>query len=239
MSQIRLPFEDFREEFSKQTIPKKYAAWFEKALPEAESELAKPKEDRMFIERPKKKRSSKKRSVAPTKSTPKKTTPAKAPRPAPEEEEDVEESEDDEAGSEAEDEEAEVQEDSEESEAEFDESPKESKSAKRDKQTLGEVKKKIKKPAASKKPSLSTAQLVDKYRVKSYPEGASKKVTSPLVTSLIAAEPSDLLRPLYPTSLYASSHWWRDKICFEVKWEVLHGLPSKEIASPRVHEDET
>jgi cobalamin biosynthesis protein CobT len=180
--QIRLPFEEFREELSKQTVSKKYLPWFEKAIPEAEAELSKPKEDRMFIERPKKKRasssSSRRKSVAPAKSTPKKPT-AKAPRPEPDEEEEVSEEEEGE-GDEAEDEEAEIdgENSDEESEAEFDASPKASKPSKREKGS--ETKKEKKKSITRSKPVLSTAQLVDKYRVKSHPEGASKKVWLPL-----------------------------------------------------------
>ena len=78
-SQIRTPFEDHLEEFRAQTIPKKYLAAFEKAVPEAEAELAKPKEDRLVVE---KKKSGGRKSSKP-KPTPKKkvSTPKGKIRP--------------------------------------------------------------------------------------------------------------------------------------------------------------
>jgi hypothetical protein len=179
-NQIRTPFEDFAEEFSQQKITKKDLAWFERAIPEARAELAKPKEDRMFIERPKRTRKStsgtKKKSPAPQKATPKKKTPVKSkstepePEPDSEEEEEVQEEEE-----EAEEEEVFSEE---ESEAEFDEAPKKSRTPSKAEKRSSEKPKKEKaaKPKTPKDESLSTAELVAKYRVKSFPEGASKKV---------------------------------------------------------------
>lgn len=126
-SQIKFPFDDFKEEFSKQTITKKYLGWFQQAIPDAEAELAKPKEDRMFIERPRRKRKSTSSSKKKTPTALKKKTPAKKKdtkeedkdgKVEPEDEDDDQNEEQDED----EDEEEVVSED--ESEAEFEDSPK-------------------------------------------------------------------------------------------------------------------
>jgi chemotaxis protein histidine kinase CheA len=180
-NQIRTPFEDFVEEFSQQKISKKDLTWFERAIPEARAELAKPKEDRMFIPRSQRKRKAssgtKKKSPAPQKPTPKKApVKAKPAEPEPESDEPKSEEEVEEEGDEEEEEEEVISE--EESEAEFDESPKKAKTPSKKEKRPSEKPKKDKVATAKtpKDESLSTAELVDRYRVKSYPEDASKKV---------------------------------------------------------------
>lgn len=182
-NQIRTPFEDFVEEFSQQKMSKKDFTVFEKAIPEARDELAKPKEARMFIPRPQRKRkastSTKKKTATPPKPTPKKKTPVKAKPAEPEPESEDPESEDEVEEEEEEEVEEEVVSE-EESEAEFDESPKKVKTPSK--------KEKPKKDKAARKKSpkdesLSTAELVDKYRVKSHADDASKKVVSHPSTS--------------------------------------------------------
>ena len=176
-NQIRAPFEDFVEEFSQQKMGKKDLIVFEKAIPEARDELAKPKEVRMFIPRPQRKRkastSTKKKPATPPKATPKKKTPVKAKPAEPEPESDDPKSEDEVDEEEEEQEEEVVSE--EESEAEFDESPKKVKTPSKKERPKKDKAARKKTP---KDESLSTAELVDKYRVKSHADDASKKVIS-------------------------------------------------------------
>lgn len=155
-SQIKRPFEEFKEEFSKQTISKKYLAMFQQAIPDAEAELAKPKEDRMFIERPQHKRklvpNSRKKSTKPTLKEVKTV------------EEEVEEKDEEE---EEEDEEEEEEEDEvvsgDESEAEFDDSPR--KKPKTLRKTNEQSHKQTDKSSSHKKPRKSSPTDVSKREV--------------------------------------------------------------------------